>query len=53
MVEHLYAVGSIGDQVLVRCYNEKENLEVDISKKSFTGTKHITGFVELQSPDEE
>lgn len=47
MSEKLYTVGGTGKQMLVRCYNEKDNNEIDITIEAKHGTKMLTGLVEL------
>ena len=39
ILEKLYAVGSTNDKLLVRCYNEKDNLEVSLTEKVQHGTQ--------------
>ena len=49
-IEKVYTVGRATKDMLIRCYNEKDNMEVDFNVPSQYGSKKLTSVVELQGP---
>jgi hypothetical protein len=48
VTEKLYAVGSKEKDLLLRCYDDKDNQEVELTASSATGTNMFTSLVELE-----